>query len=227
MMDPSRPPLICTLLLPLLLVSMSSAVAGAADWLQFGGPTRDFKVDVTGLAASCRKRVRARCGAASWGRATRRSPSRGIGCIRCIALVIGSSSSASTPRRARRCGSTPYDAPRLTDIPGKPADYNLDAEPGPHAMPLMSATSCSRSALQANSHCLDKNTGKLVWGRDLHVEFLAPVKKRGYAISPFPYKNTIIVPAGAEGASIVALTRRMARLCGRSTTTNSPTPSQP
>jgi outer membrane protein assembly factor BamB len=204
MTDSTRGPYRCRWLLALLLLSCSSVAVGAANWLQFGGPTRDFKVDVAGLATS-------------WPKAgPRKLWSRELG-EGYSSIAVDGNRLYTMYRAGEReivvsldaqTGKTlweyPYEAPRLTDIPGKPADYNLEAEPGPHAMPLIVGNLVFTVGASGKLHCLDKNTGKLVWGHDLHVEFLAPVKKRGYAISPFPYKNTIIVPAGAQGASIVA-----------------------
>src|SRR5262249_12330449 len=56
-----------------------------------------------------------------------------------------------------------------------------------------------------------KATGKLIWSHDLVREFgapptlIRPAVKAGYACNPLAYKDTIILSAGGEGQSVMAL----------------------
>jgi outer membrane protein assembly factor BamB len=57
-------------------------------------------------------------------------------------------------------------------------------------------------------HCLNKRSGKVVWAHDLFNDYKGYVQDEYYAASPLAYKNTIIVPVGAAGASIMAFDQK-------------------
>jgi outer membrane protein assembly factor BamB len=59
---------------------------------------------------------------------------------------------------------------------------------------------------------IDASTGKLLWSHDLLKEFGAPLDDRGYSASAIAYKDTIIVPAGGPGSSVVAFNRQTGAL---------------
>jgi outer membrane protein assembly factor BamB len=52
-------------------------------------------------------------------------------------------------------------------------------------------------------NALDKETGDVLWSRNLYDEFGA-VWERGYSASPIAWENLVILPTGAKGQSVVA-----------------------
>src|SRR5215475_5462218 len=80
--------------------------------------------------------------------------------------------------------------------------------PGPRATPLVVGNLLYAAGATGKLHCLDKRSGKVVWSHDLFNEYKGYVQDEYYAASPLAYKNTIIVPVGAAGASIVAFDQK-------------------
>jgi outer membrane protein assembly factor BamB len=72
---------------------------------------------------------------------------------------------------------------------------------GPNATPLVVEDRLYTIGTKAMLHCLDKKTGNVLWKRDLVAEFGSPVLEGvGYSCSPMAYKDTIIVPLGYDVA---------------------------
>jgi outer membrane protein assembly factor BamB len=68
---------------------------------------------------------------------------------------------------------------------------------GPNATPLIVDRHLFTVGTNAVVNCLDKNTGKVLWTRDLVDDREAPpVHGVGYTCSPIAYKRAILVPVG-------------------------------
>jgi outer membrane protein assembly factor BamB len=80
--------------------------------------------------------------------------------------------------------------------------------PGPHATPLVTGSYVFTAGVTGKLHCLNKQTGKLVWSRDLFKEFNGTVRPNGYSSSPLAYKNTVIVTAGGPGSALMAFNQK-------------------
>jgi outer membrane protein assembly factor BamB len=94
-----------------------------------------------------------------------------------------------------------YDAPFTKD-------YDMSNGPGPHATPLLAENYIFTTGATSKLHCLDKQTGRVVWSRDLIKEFNGTVRVNGYSCSPLAYKNSVIVMVGGAGSAIVALNQK-------------------
>jgi outer membrane protein assembly factor BamB len=81
---------------------------------------------------------------------------------------------------------------------------NFEYGSGPHSTPLIIGNHLYAASSLKQIFALDKLTGKVVWSHDLIKEFGAGDPDRGYSPSPIQYKNTIIVPAGGPGQSLIA-----------------------
>lgn len=177
----------------------AAKTVAAQEWPQWGGPRRDFKLDVKGLAGS-------------W-------PETGPRQLWKRDLGEGYSSIAA------ESGSlyTMYEKGEqeiviaLDAASGKtlweyayhaPITVNMSRAPGPRATPLVTGNLLFTVGATGKLHCLDKRTGKLVWGHDLFTEFKGYVQDEYYSASPLAYKNTIIVPVGAAGGSIMAFNQK-------------------
>ena len=160
------------LLLALFSCPRNAAWAQSTDWAQWGGPHRDFKSDVTGLAAS-------------WPTSgPRRLWSRELG-DGYSAIAIEAGRLYTMYRRGEQdvivaleaaTGKTlweyRYDAPFTKE-------YVLEQGPGPRSMPLVVGNQVYAAGATGKFHCLDKHTGKVIWAHDLVQEF-----NGGYSCCP-------------------------------------------
>ena len=77
--------------------------------------------------------------------------------------------------------------------------------PGPHATPTVAGDYIFTTGATGKLHCLDKQTGKLIWMHDLFKEFNATVRINGYSSSPLAHKNTVIVMSGHRNPNLMAI----------------------
>ncbi len=174
---------------------------GQADWPQWGGPHRDFKSDVRGLAAS-------------WpASGPRRLWMRALG-DGYSAIAVESGKLYTMYRSGVQdvvvalhaaTGTTVweyrYDAPFT-------GEYELEQGPGPRSMPLVVGSQVYTVGASGKLHCLNKQTGKLVWAHDLVREFNGTVRVRGYSCNPIAYKGTVILMVGGVGHAIMAFNQK-------------------
>jgi outer membrane protein assembly factor BamB len=177
----------------------STAPPQAGDWTQFGGPHRDFTVDVTGLASS-------------WPEGGPRQIWK---------RQLGEGFSAIAVERGRlytmyqRGGQEVVVS--LDAATGKtlwehayaaPITANMSRAPGPRSTPLVLGDGVFTTGATGKVHRLDKLTGRPVWSRDLFVELNGHVQDEYYAASPLAFRDTIILPVGAAGGSVMAFDRK-------------------
>jgi outer membrane protein assembly factor BamB len=184
------------LILAFVFASKTMTAADGA-WLQWGGPTRNFMVDSTGLAsrwpASGPRRL--------WQRALGEGHSTIVaegGRLYTMYRPVGM---LSMIRRSQQemviaIGEYPYDAPTSG------VDFSQGA--GPHSTPLIVENRIYAISTFKQVMAIDKTSGKLLWSHDLIKEYGASPPDRGYAPSPIQYRNTLIVPAGGSGLSLIA-----------------------
>jgi outer membrane protein assembly factor BamB len=85
-----------------------------------------------------------------------------------------------------------------------PITVNMSRAPGPRSTPLVAGSYLYTTGATGKLHCLDKKTGAVVWSHDLFTDFNGHVQDEYYSASPLAFKDTIIVPVGAPGHSIMA-----------------------
>ncbi len=167
-----------------------------AEWPQWGGPTRDFTVNTSGLANAWPESGPTRL----WHREL------GVGYSAIVAdddLIFTMYRKEITSRYEitvamdAKTGRTVWEhkiaAPTL-----EPPDQRHGGQ-GPNATPLLVGdylyTLGSNSAL----HCFEKKTGKIVWKHDLIREYEAQQDRYvGQCGSPIAYRNMVIVPGGRQ-----------------------------
>ena len=166
-----------------VLLSAVSGLAQSTDWPQWGGPSRDFKSDVKGLAES-------------WpGAGPRRLWSRALGeGHSSIAVVSGTLYTmyrrddrevvvALEAESGKTVWERAYDAPFI--VVGREAEiveeYHLERGLGPHSTPLIVGNYLFAAGATGWFHCLDKNTGEVIWKHHLFADLGGFVRQRGYA----------------------------------------------
>jgi outer membrane protein assembly factor BamB len=192
--------------------SSSPNNAASNAWLQFGGPTRDFKLAGTRIA----KAWPSGGPKALWSRAlgdgyssivgdhqllvTMYSPLKGM--IATITSKLMTTEPepevviALDPQTGKTLWEHRYPAPPVPKM-------DLEYGPGPQSTPLIAGDIVYSVGLTGKMFALDRKTGRVIWSHDLWQEFQGEVMGRGYSPSPLLYKDSIIVPLG--GGSFQAL----------------------
>lgn len=180
---------------------LAQTANNASDWAQWGGPQRNFKSGVTGLAES-------------WpATGPRKLWSRALGDgYSSIAAVGGQlftmyhkgeqevviSLDATTGKTRWEYA---YEAPFWKE-------QDMSNGPGPHSTPLVTGEYVFTTGVTGKLHALNKQTGKLVWSHDLFKEYNGTVRPNGYSCSPLAYKNTVIVMVGGVGHALMAFNQK-------------------
>lgn len=170
--------------------------ATTLDWLQWGGPHRDFTSDVTGLADS-------------WpGAGPRELWRRDLG-EGDAAIVVDGERLFTMYRRDERevvvalstaDGGTLWEHDYEVRLRG----FDLGNGAGPHASPLVVGDRLFTVGFVGDFHAFDKRTGKVLWSVNLWDDLRGTVRPRGYSSSPLEYDGTIILPVGGRGQAVAA-----------------------
>lgn len=190
----------CGCLLALMLLC-AAAQAASLEWPQLAGPHRDFTSDAKGLADSWPdtgpKKLWSRelgdgySGIAVDGPVLYTMYRRGE---QEITLAADAATGKTIWEHAENAPFRSY--------------MRMEHGPGPHATPLITANAVFAVGILANLLCLDKETGKVLWSRDLYGEFNGTPMNRGYSGSPIAWKDTIIMKIGGAGHAFIALNQK-------------------
>jgi outer membrane protein assembly factor BamB len=171
-------------------------VLGAADWPQWGGPARDFRLppETKGAWPSSGPKE-------LWTRKLGDGYSSMVIAGTVLYTMFRRDSQdvvialdAGTGKIVWESG---IDAPH---VPG----MNIEAGPGPHSTPLIAGDRIYVTTVIGHLVALDRKTGRRLWTQDLWKKFKGNFLDRGYAASPLPYKDGIIVPVGGAGRALMA-----------------------
>jgi len=189
------------------------AGAGAAEWLQWGGPARNFMPEATGIASSWPSGGPKRL----WTRALGEGHSAILvegGRIYTMYRPLGM---LSLMRRTQEEIVAALDAVTGKTVwefkypaPTDGLDFSQGA--GPHSTPLIVGNRIYAASTRKELFALDKATGTRVWSHDFMKEYGAPPPGRGYACSPLLYNGTIIVTVGGPGQAIAAFNQQSGAL---------------
>jgi outer membrane protein assembly factor BamB len=176
-----------------------------ADWPQWGGARRDFKSDAKGLAT----RWPAGGPRKLWERALGEGHSSIVSDGARLYTMYRKGASeyvvALDPASGRTLWEHEYAAPLL---PKMDMSYGF----GPHSTPLLAGELVCAVGTTGKLNCLNKTTGKRVWGHDLWQDFGGSRINVGYSSSPVAYKETIIVQVGGAGHGLMSFDRRDGRV---------------
>jgi outer membrane protein assembly factor BamB len=176
---------------------LAASATAAADWPQWGGPDRNFRLrdhlKASGWPAAGPKQL--------WTR----NLGEGYSSVVMSGDVIYTMYRRDTqdvaialnPASGETVWETAIDAPHA---PG----MNIEAGPGPHSTPLIAGDRLFVTTVVGRLVALDRKTGKRLWSHDLWTEYKGTFLERGYASSPMAYKETIIVPVGGAGRALMA-----------------------
>jgi outer membrane protein assembly factor BamB len=204
-----------------LLAAASAAFAqtpaGPSAWPQWGGPTRDFRAQSKGLAASWPSAGPREVWSRPLGDGyssivvdggvlyTMYRPVKGL-----MATVLERFSGTTAPEvvialdaaTGKTVWEHSYEAPFLSGM-------GMEYGPGPHSTPLVAGDLVYAVGVTGKLHALDRKTGRVAWSHDLYQEFGGRVQGRGYACSPIAYGDTIVLTVGGgRGKAVMAFDAR-------------------
>ena len=172
--------------------------APSRDWLQWGGPRRDFVTPSTGLPTL-------------WpANGPRKLWSRALGDGYSGIAVEGTTLYTAFRRGSQdvvtaldaRTGKTLWEYAYQATFQNS---YSEAVGPGPYAMPQVVGDRLVTASGIGQVHSIDKKTGRPVWSHDLYREFGGTRLEFGYSCHALPYKDSLILLAGGRDAAALAL----------------------
>ena len=196
--------------LAVILFTTSGAMHGApADWTQWGGPTRNFVVETTGLASSWPSGGPKKL----WTRALGEGHStilaengrlytqyRPLGLMARVRRSQEEVVTALDAATGKAVWEFKYAAPT--------SDLDFSEGAGPHSTPLIMGDRLYATSSRKELFALDKTNGRLLWSHDLMKEYGAPPPGRGYSCSPLAYRGSVIVTVGGRGQAVAAFNQQ-------------------
>ncbi|HEU4507082.1 MAG TPA: PQQ-binding-like beta-propeller repeat protein [Pyrinomonadaceae bacterium] len=184
----------------LFLFGCSLDARAQSDWLQWGGPTRDFVSSSKGLAATWPATGPKQL----WSRPLGEGYSAILANGNTLYTMYSQGQQEIVIALAADTGKTlwehKYDAPH--------AGMNYEYGAGPHSTPLLVGDLLYTVGATGKLFALDKKTGKVAWSHDMWKEYGGTKMDRGYSASPIAYKNTIILPLGGNGQTLIAFNQK-------------------
>jgi outer membrane protein assembly factor BamB len=196
-----------------------SVVAGgaspAAEWPQWGGPTRDFKSPSRGLAATWPASGPKELWSRPLGEGYSAISVEGDVLYTLYRPVKGFPS----PTVSKFTGSSPEVVVALDAATGRTlwehvygapilSGMNTGYGPGPNSTPLVAGELVFAAGSTGKLHALDRKTGRVVWRKDLWGAMGGQVHERGYAPSPLAHGENVILPVGGAGQALVAFKQK-------------------
>jgi outer membrane protein assembly factor BamB len=199
---------------PLILTICLTIAAGSSviprlrgmEWPQFGGPRRDFTIDVKGLASSWPESGPKTLWRRDLGEGY--SPVAVAGGQLFTMYQRGDQEVVIAIEAAN--GKTLWEHAYTA-----PITVNMSRAPGPRATPLVVGDVLFTAGATGKLHALDRRTGRVIWSHDLFTELNGHLQDEYYAASPLAYRNTIIVPVGAPGGAVMAFDQRTGAIVWR------------
>lgn len=192
------------------VVLVSVSLAGADDWPQWMGPTRDGVWAETGVvkkfpAAELKPLWKVQTGAGYSG------PAVADGKVFVSDRILAKG--AMNPE-------DPFDtkevksSERVLCLDAKdgkelwkheyPCAYKISYPAGPRCTPTVEKDKVYALGAMGDLYCLDAASGKVIWSKDFKKDYGAKVPMWGFCGHPLVYKNLLVCLVGGEGAVAVA-----------------------
>ena len=187
-----------------LLLAILSPLA-SAQWPGWGGPNRNFTVDVKGLSTQ-------------WSTdGPKQVWSRDLG-PGYSAIAVDQGRLYTMYRKGKKEVVVALDAETGKTVWEHQYDAFLlkDMDPqfgeGPNATPLVHDGRVYTLGIAGRLECVDQKTGKRIWSSGLVQKLKATVPGFGFSSSPIAYKDTLIVSAGGKNAGVAAFDLKTGKL---------------
>ena len=177
--------------------SSKPAASRSVPWTQWGGPHRNFQTEATGLKdtwpASGPRVV--------WKRTLGEGYSAPVVENGVLYTMYGKPREEVVIAANAETGATLWEQPAA--MPFR-SDASAEMGNGPYAAPLIAGDRLFTTGVAGRLQCLDKKTGKMLWTQQLWTDHRGSRLMYGYASSPIAYRQTIILPVGGPGKSVMA-----------------------
>jgi outer membrane protein assembly factor BamB len=179
-----------------LLLLLTTAPA-LAQWLQWGGPRRDFTCESAGLAEQWPADGPREIWTSEIGPGHSAIVTDGELLFTMCRREDKDAIVAYRAATGEKVWETQYDAPPKPDM-------LLEFGCGPHSTPLLVGDRLFTVGGLVHLRCLDKKTGRVLWGHDLINEMGASHVQRGYGASPLAYQDLVILNIGGTDTGVAA-----------------------
>ena len=176
-----------------------------SQWLQWGGPNRNFKVDSEGLKTDWTEEKPIQL----WKRQLGEGYSAICADQDNLYTMFRRGSEDVVIALSAKTGKTIWEY-AYTSLPW--GEFNQQYGPGPHSTPLIIGDYINSIGFRTELTCLDKKNGQKIWSHNLWDEYGAKPGDRGYASSPIAYKDLFIVLAGGKGHGVMAFNLKNGQL---------------
>jgi len=181
----------------IFMAGSNPPVRAADNWLQWGGPKRDFAVESKGLKDKWPDEGPKKI----WDRELGDGYSTILSDGELLFSMYRIAEDEFTVALDAKTGKTAWEHKNASPTTKMMEEWG----PGPHATPLLLGDRLYTIGSNMDLFCFQKKNGDVIWKHDLVEEFGAKMPEYGYACSPLEYKNTLILPVGGkEGQSIMA-----------------------
>jgi outer membrane protein assembly factor BamB len=168
----------------------------SAEWLQWGGPHRDFRSAAVGLADSWPSDGPRRL----WARDLGEGYSGIVVDGERLFTMYRSGGRELVVAMSAESGETLWESDYEASVRG----LDTGEGSGPHASPLVVGDRLFTVGVVGDLRAFDKRTGEPLWSVDLWGDLRGTFRPRGYSSSPIAYDDTVIVPVGGRGQAVVA-----------------------
>ena len=177
--------------------------AFAGDWLQWGGPSGDFRVAAEGLA----DRWSDEGPPLLWKRPLGDGFSSILFDKDRLYTIYRDAEQEVIVCLDAGTGKTIWEHRYHRTLWSDHDEYRQSFTKGPNATPLLVGNRLFAIGVAGELRCLNKQTGELFWKLDLPQEFGRRKRQEeyGYSASPLPYGDFIIVQVGGTDHAVVAL----------------------
>lgn len=181
----------------LVLLFALQAAAPKGDWMQWGGPSRDFSVAARPLVQTWP----AAGPAVAWKRPLGEGHSTIVSDGRRLFTMYRHDDREFVVALDAATGKTVWETPH-TPVPYERIDPGYGR--GPHSTPLLHGGRVYATGTTGRFMCLDQERGTELWSHELWRDLGGSFIVNGYASSPLAYRDMVIVQVGARDRGLVA-----------------------
>jgi outer membrane protein assembly factor BamB len=178
-------------------VQRGPVAPSGVPWTQWGGPHRNFQTEASGL----RDTWPASGPRVIWKRPLGEGYSSVIAEGNTIYTIYGRRGQETLLAANADTGATIWEQTT-------PMTFQSDAAQemgnGPYSTPLLIGSRLFTTGVAGRLQCLDRSSGKVIWTQQLWEDHGGSRMMYGYASSPIAYRETVVVPVGGRGKSVMA-----------------------
>ena len=172
------------------------ATAAMPQWTQWGGPNRNFQTQAVGLKDTWP----ASGPPVIWKRPLGEGYSSASVENDVLYTMYGRPGQEVVTAIDAKTGATMWETRNAMTFQSDAPEMGN----GPYSTPLIVGDRLFTTGVAGRLQCLDKKSGRVVWSDELLATHRGSRLMYGYASSAIAYRDTVIVPVGARGKSVMA-----------------------